>query len=169
MQIYVSAYIYLQMNFYQEVGLLVFGTRLKRLSDYFLGEINKVYADLNIDFEASWFGVFFLLDKHKSLSMYEIAETLEVSHSAISQLTKNLQDKNLLQITPSTDDKRKKIIALTNEGRVLLEKIKPVWVALEQTMTTLMAENDVLKNLFKIEDGFNELALNERIKSIMNV
>ncbi|MCP9768389.1 MarR family transcriptional regulator [Lacihabitans sp. LS3-19] len=157
------------MNFYQELGPLVFGTRLKRLSDYFLSEINKVYADQNIPFEASWFGVFFLLDKHESLSIYEIAETLEVSHSAISQLVKNLMERNLLILTPSVDDGRKKDIALSQDGIVLLKIIKPVWQALDQAMTALMDENDVLKNLLKIENGFNELALNERIKSKLNV
>ena len=52
------------MNFYQQLGTLVFGTRLKKLSDYFLSEINKVYSDQNIPFEASWFGVFFLVRMH---------------------------------------------------------------------------------------------------------
>jgi DNA-binding MarR family transcriptional regulator len=157
------------MNFYQQLGALVFGTRLKKLSDYFLSEINKVYSDQNIPFEASWFGVFYLLDKHQFLSIYEIAETLEVSHSAISQLVKSLEDKNLIVLTPSADDRRKKDIELTDDGKILLEKIKPVWKALDQTMTPLLEENDVLKNLIKIEVGFNELALNERIKSKLNV
>ncbi len=157
------------MNFYQELGPLVFGTRLKKLSDYFLSEINKVYSDQNIPFEASWFGVFFLLDKYQRLSIYEIAVTLEVSHSAISQLVKSLEDKNLIILTPSVDDGRKKDIALGNEGKILLEKIKPVWQALDKTMVTLLQENNVLKNLIKIENGFSELALNERIKSKLNV
>jgi DNA-binding MarR family transcriptional regulator len=157
------------MNFYQELGPLVFGTRLKRLSDYFLSEINKVYADQGIQFEASWFGVFFLLDKHPSLSIFEIAETLEVSHSAISQMVKNLFERNLLVLTPSMDDGRKKYISLSNDGKVLLNKIKPVWLALDKAMNTLTEENDVLKNLLKIENEFNEFALNERIKSKLNV
>ena len=157
------------MNFYQEVGSLVFGTRLKRISDYFLAEINKVYADLDIPFEASWFSVFFLLDKHKSLSMYQIAEHLDVSHSAISQLVNNLKEKNLLQIIPSEYDGRKKEIAFTREGEILINKIKPIWQAIDQTMAVLMVDNEVLKNLLCVEEAFNEMALNERIKSKLYV
>lgn len=157
------------MNFYQELGPLVFGTRLKRLSDYFLSEINKVYVDQGIQFEASWFGVFFLLDKHPSLSIFEIAETLEVSHSAISQMVKNLIERNLLIHTPSIEDGRKKNIALSEGGKILLKSLKPVWQALDQAMTKLMEDNDVLKNILKIENGFNDIALNVRIKSKLNV
>jgi DNA-binding MarR family transcriptional regulator len=153
------------MNFYQELGPLVFGTRLKRLSDYFLSEINKVYSDLGIPFEASWFGVFYLLDKHGSLSIYEIADTLDVSHSAISQLIKTLQEKKLVVLTPSNDDGRRKDIHFSTKGNALLEKIKPVWNALSQTMNTILEENDVLQKLIKIEDRFGEIPLNERIKS----
>ncbi len=157
------------MNFYQELGPLVFGTRLKRLSDYFLSEINTVYTDLGIPFEASWFGVFYLLDKHGSLSIYEIAEKLDVSHSAISQLIKTLQEKELVVLNPSADDGRRKDINFSPTGTTLLEKTKPVWSALSQTMNTFLEESDVLQKLIKIEDRFGEIPLNERIKSNINV
>lgn len=157
------------MNFYQELGPLVFGTRLKRFSDYFLSEINKVYTDLDIPFEASWFGVFYLLDKHGNLSIYEIAEKLDVSHSAISQLIKTLQEKKLVDLTPSSDDGRRKDIHFTRNGTALLEKIKPVWSALSKTLNTYSEEREVLQKLIKIEDRFGEIPLNERIKSKINV
>jgi len=157
------------MNFYQELGPLVFGTRLKRLSDYFLSEINTVYADLKIPFEASWFGVFFLLDKHGSLSIFEICKRLEVSHSAISQLVKTLTEKNLLLLQPSADDGRKKVIFLSKEGKQLVKKIKPVWQALEEALESMFQKNDVLKKLLKVEEGFLEEALNKRIKTKLHV
>jgi DNA-binding MarR family transcriptional regulator len=157
------------MNFYQELGPLVFGTRLKRLSDYFLSEINKVYNDLDIPFEASWFGVFYLLDKHDRLSIYEIAEILDVSHSAISQLVKVLQEKQLLVLTPSKDDGRRKDIQFSEEGKVLLKKIKPVWSALSLTMNSFLEDNDVLQKLIFVEKKFGDLALNERVKTNINV
>lgn len=157
------------MNFYQELGPLVFGTRLKRISEYFLSEINKLYSDLQIPFEASWFGVFYLLDKHNSLSIFEIAEKLEVSHSAISQLVKNLEDKNLLVLSPSADDGRKKDIALSDEGKILLEKIKPVWKGLEIAMTEVLMDDQVLKKLTALENTFEKEPLSEKIKSKINV
>jgi DNA-binding MarR family transcriptional regulator len=157
------------MNFYQELGPLVLGTRLKRLSDYFLAEVNKVYFDFDIPFEASWFGVFYLLDVNKNLSIFEIAEKLEVSHSAISQVIKTLEIKNLITCTASADDARKKIITLSAEGLTLLQKIKPVWKALNLAMENVLEENPVLKNLILVEKNFEEIALNQRVKNYLNV
>jgi DNA-binding MarR family transcriptional regulator len=157
------------MNFYQELGPLVLGTRLKRLSDYFLAEVNKVYFDFDIPFEASWFGVFYQLDAYQKLSIFEIAENLELSHSAISQVIKTLETKNLITCTASADDARKKIITLSAKGLTLLQKIKPVWKALNLAMENVLEENPVLKNLILVEKNFEEIALNQRIKNYLNV
>ncbi len=157
------------MNFYQKLGPLVFGTRLKRLSDYFLSEVNKVYADLGIPFEASWFGVFYLLKQNESLSIIDMAETLEISHSAVSQLVKNLENKKLLEIKNSDDDGRKKLVRLTEEGKMLLEKIIPVWDSLSQSMTDLLENeqaNQALNSILAIENAFQKQDLSERIKVV---
>ncbi len=155
------------MNFYQKLGPLVFGTRLKRLSDYFLSEVNKVYADLGIPFEASWFGVFYLLKQNESLSIIDMAETLEISHSAVSQLVKNLENKKLLEIKNSDDDGRKKLVRLTEEGKMLLEKIIPVWDSLSQTMADLLENEqskEALNSILAIEIAFQKQNLSNRIK-----
>ena len=155
------------MNFYQKLGPLVFGTRLKRLSDYFLTEVNKVYTDLGIPFEASWFGVFYLLKQNESLSIIDIAETLEISHSAVSQLVKNLENKGLLEVKNSDDDARKKQIKLTTQGSILLEKIVPVWDSLTHAMSELLEDEqckEALSSILAIENAFQKQSLSERMK-----
>ncbi|HAO49511.1 MAG TPA: MarR family transcriptional regulator, partial [Runella sp.] len=67
------------MNFYQKLGGLILGSRLRRLSEYFLSEVNKVYAEKGIAFDASWFSMFYLISKNEHISLIDIAETLEVS------------------------------------------------------------------------------------------
>jgi DNA-binding MarR family transcriptional regulator len=156
------------MNFYQKLGPLVFGTRLKRLSDYFLAEVNKVYTDLGIPFEASWFGVFYLLKENEELSIIDMAETLEISHSAVSQLVKNLENKGLLEIKNSDDDGRKKLIRLTKSGKNLLEKIVPVWDSLSQSMAELLEDEkckEALNSILAIENAFQKQHLSERMKN----
>lgn len=157
------------MNFYQELGPLVLGSRLKRISETFLSEVNKVYIDLDLPFEASWFGIFYLLGEHKKVSINEIAERLEVSHSAISQLVKTLDNKGLLIIEASTDDGRKKVISLSKDGLLLLKNIKPIWKALNKSMADVLKGNPLIENLLKIENSFLQHGLNERIKNKLNV
>jgi DNA-binding MarR family transcriptional regulator len=157
------------MNFYHELGPLVLGTRLKRLSDHFLSEVNKVYLDNNIPFEASWFGVFYLLDKHTELSIYEIAETLNISHSAVSQMIKTLQQKELVIMNTSSLDGRKKVISFSTQGIELLNKIKPIWKALDKTLNTLLNNNPLINDLLKLENELNNSPLSTLINQQIHV
>jgi len=155
------------MNFYQDLGFLVFGSRLKRLGDTFINDVNRIYKDHKIQFDASWFPVFYILSQKKEISIKEISEDLSVSHSAISQLLSSLQQKGLIKSVVSKKDARHKAITLTAKGERLLQKIKPVWNALEKAMNELVEESvnskKILKALAAIEAGIKERNLFERI------
>ena len=92
------------MNFYESLGYLVLGSRLKRLSESFLSEVNKAYQAAGIEFDASWFPVFYLLLNNSTLSIKELSDTIGVSHPAASQLVTNLKGKKLIKTTTSADD-----------------------------------------------------------------
>src|ERR1700754_1646842 len=129
------------MNFYQQLGFLVFGSRLKRLSDTYLNDVNRIYKKHKIDFDASWFPVFYLLSEKKEVSIKEISDELNVSHSAISQLLSSLQQKGLIKSGMSKKAARHRAITCTAKGAKLSEKIKPVWNALQTAMEELANEN----------------------------
>jgi DNA-binding MarR family transcriptional regulator len=155
------------MNFYQDLGFLVFGSRLKRLGDTFINDVNRIYKDNRIDFDASWFPVFYILSKKKEISIKEIADDLKVSHSAISQLISSLQNKGLIKSVVSKKDARHRVITFTAKGEKLLQKIQPVWNALEKAMNELAEESahskKILKSLTGLESGIKEKSLFERI------
>lgn len=156
------------MNFYQQLGFLVFGSRLKRLGDTFINDVNRIYKNNKIDFDASWFPVFYILSQRKEVSIKEISNELNVSHSAISQLVSGLQQKGLIKSVTSKKDARHKAITFTGKGEKLLEKIKPVWNALQKAMQELTAENTqskkILPALAGIEESIREKNLFERIE-----
>jgi DNA-binding MarR family transcriptional regulator len=155
------------MNFYQDLGFLVFGSRLKRLGDTFINDVNSIYKDHKIEFDASWFPVFYILSQKKEVSIKEISDDLKVSHSAISQLISSLQQKGLIKSVVSKKDARHKAITFTAKGEKLLQKILPVWNALEKAMNELVEESasskKILKALTAIESGIKEKNLFERI------
>jgi len=123
------------MNIFKDAGLLIIGTRLKRLSDRFLNEVSLIYKNQNIRFEPTWFPIFFLLDKKGSLSLTEIASELEVSHSAISQMITQLLNKKIVEIQQDTSDARVKKIVFSSKGKKLTEQIHPVWEALHKSLS----------------------------------
>src|SRR4051812_47292996 len=136
--IYISTYINCMMNLYKRLGYLVLGSRLRRISEAFLAEINRAYQQEGIEFEASWFPIFYLLSQHDTLSIKELSEQTEVSHPAASQLITNLKQKDLLTTTTSAADGRKQLVAFTEKGKQLLARIKPVWDAVDASMNEMM-------------------------------
>lgn len=129
------------MNLYQSLGYLVLGSRLRRMSETFLAGINRIYQNEGIEFEASWFPVFYLLSKNESLSIKELSEQTEVSHPAASQLITNLKNKNIVETSVCADDGRRQLVQLTEKGNAILKQILPIWDAISSSMTEL-AEQD---------------------------
>jgi DNA-binding MarR family transcriptional regulator len=156
------------MNLYQSLGYLVLGSRLRRMSETFLAEINRIYQNEGIEFEASWFPVFYLLSKNESLSIKELSEQTEVSHPAASQLITNLRNKGMVETSVCTDDGRRQLVQFTDKGRSVLNQILPIWKAINTNMMEL-AESDVaaarllpaisaMENIFRSSDFANSVS-----------
>ena len=160
------------MTIYQDAGLLILGTRLKRISDRFLNEVSKIYMKQNIRFETAWFPVLFLLNSKGSMSLTEISNELEVSHSAISQMINQLQEKEIVDIQQDDSDARIKRIILTVKGRKLIEQVHPVWNALSKSLYRILPQNlnqDLFLNVLDyIEKQLNNHLLSETTLTYLN-
>ncbi|MDB5139547.1 MAG: MarR family transcriptional regulator [Mucilaginibacter sp.] len=161
------------MNLYQDLGYLVLGSRLRRLSENFLAEINRAYQNAGIDFDASWFPVFYLLSKNNQLSIKELSEQTGVSHPAASQLITNLKNRKLVTTVTCTDDGRRQIVQLTETGWQLLAQILPVWDAILKAMDDLLVGEPGFRALLpaigSLENAFKSTSLAERIGSKLTV
>jgi DNA-binding MarR family transcriptional regulator len=155
------------MNFYQTLGYLVLGSRLRRLSEAFLSEINRAYQNEGIDFDASWFPVFYLLSKNGSLSIKELSEQIEISHPAASQLITGLKNKGLVATATCTDDGRRQLVQLTESGQLLLTQVMPVWDAINLSMQQLVNGEPgcpgILPAITSLENTFRSANLADRI------
>ncbi len=155
------------MDFYQSLGPLILGSRLRRLSEYFIAEINKVYQEQNIVFDASWFPVFYILSQSHPVTIKDIADQLQVSHSAISQLVSNLKRRQLVETEVSAEDARRQLVTLSATGQALLDKATPIWAVITEVLMQLdnqhQAVSSLLCNVTAIEQAFSEKGLSERI------
>jgi DNA-binding MarR family transcriptional regulator len=159
------------MSFYASLGYLVFGSRLRRLSEYFLMEVNKVYEQAGIAFDASWFPVFYILSRQQNIPLIDIAEQLEVSHSAVSQLITGLKKKGLVKTAPCPDDGRRQLVMLSKKGEELLQQVQPVWAAITDAMKELTDEHRqsrlLLEAVSQVEGAVQETPLSVRILASM--
>jgi len=155
------------MGFYEETGILILGTRLKRLSERFLSEVGKMYERLDINFEPAWFPLFFLLHQRGSLSVTEIAEELNVSQPAASQLVSLLNRKGFIAVEPDCYDRRRKIVSFTTEGEELLEKLIPIWETLESSMYDIFRDEregaDVVSSFNQLEQKLNRISFGDSV------
>ena len=131
-----------RVHFYQQTGVLFFGSRLRRISESFLADVNAVYKKHQIRFDAAWFPVFYMLSRQESLSIRDISRELEVSHSAASQLISKLQEKGLIRTSSDKEDGRKKVVSFTPKGQKLLLQVQPVWNAMQAAMQELLQESE---------------------------
>lgn len=159
------------MNFYQSLGYLFFGTRLKRLSEQFLNDVNKIYKHHKISFDAAWFPVFYLIAEHDEVSIRTISNELRISHSAASQMISSLQQKGFVKSTVSKTDARHKAVTFTAKGQKLLQKVQPVWKALQKAMEELSIENTQSKKLLDalsaLENNLQKEGVYERVQRKM--
>jgi DNA-binding MarR family transcriptional regulator len=159
------------MNFYQSLGFLVFGSRLRRLSEAFLADVNRIYASHDLSFDAAWFPVFYILSRQETVSIKDISEELAISHSAVSQLVSSLQQKGFIKTTTAEDDGRKKVVAFTAKGKKLQQQVQPVWDALQQAMEALVQEGKhsktILSAIGEIEQGLQNESVFNRVQTVL--
>ena len=132
----------------------------------FLSDVASIYKSLNIDFDPAWFPVFHLLSDKKRMAVTELASLLEISHSAVSQLVKHLEKKDLLLCSRDDNDGRRRLITLSPAGFRLLAEVQPVWNVIDETLSALFAEQDgsggFLEALSQLEDALGDESLFER-------
>lgn len=160
------------MTFYRDAGDLIFGTRLKRLSDRFLLDVARTYRALGIPFETGWFPLFYLLNKKDGLSVTEIARELKITHSAVSQLVTLIEKKGYIAFLSDDNDRRRRLIGFTSRGHALMNTLAPIWEAIHKAMSDVLSENEhsagLLAALDELEDSLEQRSLHDRILAEMN-
>jgi DNA-binding MarR family transcriptional regulator/predicted GNAT family acetyltransferase len=134
-----------------ESGNLMLGSRLKRLGERALAEVREVYRATDIEFETSWFPIFYILDQRRVCSIQDMSVELGISHSAVSQLVSSLVKRELLTIQQTDDDQRRKEIRLSESGKNLLQRVRPLWAAFQNAFTRHL-DPDLIPQLDAMED-----------------
>lgn len=161
------------MGFYEDTGILILGTRLRRLSERFLLEVGRMYEKMGIEFEPAWFPLFFLLHRRGPLSVTEIADELNVSQPAASQIVSLLNRRELIVLKTDSYDRRRKIVNFTGKGKTLLQQLVPVWETLEASMNEILYDEkdeiDVVESIKRLELKLNTLSLSDAVLNKLKI
>lgn len=120
------------MDFMAQLGIIACGTRLKRLSDMFYDEAQRIYAAAGVRFEPKWFALFSLVSATPGISVTEAASALGLSHVAVSKLARELEREGLFTIAPSETDRRRSNLNLSDRGEAMQQQLTPLWSVIEE-------------------------------------
>lgn len=158
------------MNIYWDHPHLLMGSWLKRISNAYQMQLTKVYESLDLEFEASWFPVFFILSKHGQISISELADMLEVSQPAISQMISALEKRKLIATKPNKIDARKKDLLLSTKGKVLIKQMEPVWIAIDHAISDFLKQMELGGSLTHSLKAFDfALSQNDVTSRVMDI
>jgi DNA-binding MarR family transcriptional regulator len=154
----------MQNDFFNELGVLALGSRLKRLSDLMMSDAQAIYQALDHDFQPRWFTLIALLSKKGSIGIVEASEHLGLSQPAISQFTRDLIKKEYVLKLSDEQDSRKKLLSLTPKGKKLVKDMQPMWQAVEGAAKEICDEvgPTFFESLMTFEKCLREKSLKSR-------
>ncbi|MDY8136771.1 MarR family winged helix-turn-helix transcriptional regulator [Aquimarina sp. 2201CG5-10] len=149
----------------EEYGELGLGSRLKRLSEQMMKEIQLVYDAFDIDFDPYLFPIFRVIIDKELTTTTDIQEALQYTQPAITQALKKLMDKQYVTYKVDKTDKRKKLFKLTKKGKDTHLQMIPLWKVIDQQVKWLTegSATSLTRHLTYMEDQLKQKSLSHRI------
>jgi DNA-binding MarR family transcriptional regulator len=97
--------------------------------------------------------VLLVLWENDGLSVSQITEKLLLNTNTLSPLLKRMEKMELLQRNRSSEDERSVIVQLTEKGRKLKEKAKPIP---EKLIKILLTENIDVSDVIQLKEMLND-------------
>ena len=116
-------------DFLYEMGFPGLTGRLKRLNDLFVNQTRQFYKEHDIDIEPNWHMIFLLLEKYEKLSITEIADNLQISHTGVIKLIKKMKKNGYLDSEQDSEDSRRHLLKLSIKAKQKLPELHGYWQA----------------------------------------
>jgi DNA-binding MarR family transcriptional regulator/predicted N-acetyltransferase YhbS len=141
------------MTILADLKEMALASRLRHLSDRLMEDADGLYRELGISFQPRWFPVFHALGRGAPRGVTELAQTLGITHPAVSQVAARLKAAGLAIEVRDSADERLRLLRLTPKGRRLRRRLEPVWDAIRASARELLrdAEVDLMRDLDRIE------------------
>lgn len=154
------------MSIFEEVGGLGLGSRLKRLSDRCLADVELLYKESGIDFEPRWFPVFMLLLEKKSLTITQATEILGISQPHVSLYVKEMTKAGLVQFKANPDDGRSKVLSVSRKGLSTAKQLQPIWDYIDKAIQRVLKESEprFLEAIENVEKALLDKSLYQRVE-----
>jgi MarR family transcriptional regulator, organic hydroperoxide resistance regulator len=153
------------VDYTRKYGPAAIGARLRRLSESIDEDAGRIYAELGIVFQQRWVGILEQLDRRGAQSVGELAASLGIRHSSVSQTRRSLEDAALVESDVDPQDGRSRLLRLSRSGKELVRRLQPLWKILNATSLELDAEADhVIAALDRLDRALERQSLYDRMR-----
>lgn len=153
------------MNFYNKLGQMATGSRLRMLTDLLTEDATQVYRLYGLDFKAKWFPVFYLLSDGKARTITGIAGEIGHSHPSVSNIVREMLAKGLVNQNKDTTDARRNMVALSDVGKTYIEPLKATLQDVENAVKGIAKQSahDLWKAIDEWETMLGNKSLLKRV------
>jgi len=146
-------------------GFLTLGSRLKRIGEALQADTQKIVDSYALRIQPSFYPLLAVIDRDGPLTIGELATAVGISQPGVTRTVGILQKQALLEVTQSSNDQRRRVVALTGEGQKLVDFSKRrIWPRIERAVRDLCADlsGPLLDQLAHMEDGLAATSLIDR-------
>jgi DNA-binding MarR family transcriptional regulator len=145
-------------------GIITVASRMKRLSELMILQVQELYDERGRNFKASWFSILVTIRHEKKIDFKTLASLNNISSPAVSQSIKELEEKGYVKIENGRD-RRSRIIKLTAKAEKVLDEIIPDLVDIEEELKAILQEktDSIVKLLADLESDLRSKSLLERV------
>jgi MarR family transcriptional regulator, organic hydroperoxide resistance regulator len=153
------------VDYTRKYGPAAIGARLRRLSESIDEDAGRIYVDLGIDFQQRWVGILEQLHNRGAQPVGELAASLGIRHSSVSQTRRSLEEAGLVESEVDPQDGRSRLLRLSGSGKDLVRRLQPLWKILNATSLELDQEADhVIAALDRLDRALERLSLYDRVR-----
>ena len=88
------------------------------------------------------FGILLLIFKKSDLTQKEIATQTNGDEPATARLMNRLEEKGCIKRIADKKDKRKRLVSLTQDGKILLDELLPYAHEINKNLTAVLAQEE---------------------------
>ncbi len=129
------------MKFFDNVGVMAIGTRLRMLSEKMTEDATEIYEMYGIGLKPKWFPVFYVLSKDQEKSITTIANEIGHSHPSVSKIVREMVKEGILLEKKDDSDGRKNNVVLSEKGNNITDQIHEQYLDVENAVQTMLDQS----------------------------
>ncbi len=153
------------MNFFDTVGKMAIGSRLRLLTERITEDAAQMYKLYHVDLQPKWWPVFYVLSNGDTKTITEIAAEIGHSHPSVSKIASEMIQSGLVKEKKDKADGRKNRVGLTPKGKKITEQIQDQYTDVNNAIEKLSAtaKNDLWKAIGEWEFLLDQQTLLRRV------